>query len=102
MQGKICKKSGRIYFQSNTVTDRKFHFQVKSVVRESCTRITHKRLSSPEKNSIVDRILQSKCREKHNGVESDRNEKNTVGNMLLKRNILGEVHKNLVITAVTK
>ena len=31
----VCKKSGRIYVQSNTVTERKFHFKIKSVVTES-------------------------------------------------------------------
>ena len=47
------------------------------------TRITYKRLSSPENNSIVDRVLQSKYRENYKVIE-----KKTVAYMFLKKNIL--------------
>ena len=47
------------------------------------TRITYKRLSSPENNSIVDRVLQSKYRDNHKVIE-----KKTVAYMFLKKNIL--------------
>ena len=47
------------------------------------TRITYQSLSSPENNSTVDRILQSKYRENHKVIE-----KKTVGYMFLKKNIL--------------
>ena len=51
----ICKKPGRIYFPSNTLTDRKFHFQVKSVVIES--RGSHiNAFLLPKTTLLVDRI----------------------------------------------
>ena len=75
----VCKKSGRIYVQSNTVTERKFHFQIKSVVTES--RGSHMKAFLLPKT--VDRILQSKYRENHKVIE-----KKTVGYMFLQKNIL--------------